>query len=99
MGTFPKILKKVKVVPIFKSGQKDLFENYRPLTKTSNFSEVIEKNLKVRLLNFMLKYKLLNKFHDNPIYDQNDLITVNDWYNTFFVKCRPNRYYNLFHEF
>ena len=42
-GVFPNILKIAKVIPIFKSGEKSLIENYKPISLLPVFSKVIEK--------------------------------------------------------
>ena len=42
-GIFPDELKIAKVIPIFKSGNKDLIENYRPISILSVFTKVFEK--------------------------------------------------------
>ena len=45
-GTFPKVLEIAKVIPIYKSGQKDSVNNYRLISLLSPFSKVIEKLIK-----------------------------------------------------
>ena len=47
-GTFPKVLKIAKVIPIYKSGQKDNVNNYRPISLLSPLFKVIEKLIKTR---------------------------------------------------
>ena len=42
-GTFPQIFKTGKVIPIFKSGDKQLLLNYRPISLLPSLSEVLEK--------------------------------------------------------
>lgn len=41
-NTFPDIWKKAKVCPVFKSGEANQVENYRPISILSNFSKVFE---------------------------------------------------------
>ena len=43
MGIFPKRMKIAKVIPIFKSGKKDSFTNYRPASLLPQFSKILEK--------------------------------------------------------
>ena len=52
-GLFPIILKIAKVIPIFKAGEKQTVNNYRPISLLCPFSKVIEKIIKVRLLSFI----------------------------------------------
>ena len=42
-GIFPNVLKKAKVIPIFKSGDKSLAENYRPISLLPQISKIFEK--------------------------------------------------------
>ena len=44
MGFFPDRMKIAKVIPIFKSGLKDYFINYRPVHLLLQFSKILEKN-------------------------------------------------------
>ena len=43
MGFFPDRMKIAKVIPIFKSGLKDSFTNYRPVSLLPQFSKILEK--------------------------------------------------------
>ena len=58
-GLFPSILKIAKVIPIFKSGEKQTVNSYRPISLLSPFSKVIEKIIKVRLLSFIVRNDIL----------------------------------------
>lgn len=60
-GTFPTSLKTAKVIPIFKKGDRESIENYRPVSVLSAFSKVFERVLYNRISNFLKKYKLLNE--------------------------------------
>ena len=42
-GTFPNVFKKSKVIPIYKSGNKNDFNNYRPICLNIQFSKILEK--------------------------------------------------------
>ena len=43
MGIFSERMKIAKVSPIFKSGKKDSFTNYRPVSLLPHFSKILEK--------------------------------------------------------
>ena len=58
-GMFPRIFKTGKVIPIFKLGDKQLLQNYRPISLLPSLSKVLEKLIKNRLLNFFVKHKVL----------------------------------------
>ena len=59
LGLFPKIFKTVKVIPIFKSGNKKHIQNYRPISLLPSLSKVLEKLIKNHLMNFFGKYEII----------------------------------------
>ena len=61
-GIFPDELKIAKIVPIFKSGDKTLVSNYRPISVLSFFSKIFETILYNHLIEFIEKHDLLYKF-------------------------------------
>ena len=61
-STVPNIWKSAKVVPIFKSGNHDLPENYRPISVLPVLSKVFEKAVHYQLLQFFETNKLLSDF-------------------------------------
>ena len=61
-GIFPDELKIAKVIPIFKSGNKDLIENYRPISILSVFTKVFEKVMYKHLINFVDKNDILYNY-------------------------------------
>jgi hypothetical protein len=58
-GVVPDQLKIAKIVPIFKSGDPLLMDNYRPISLLSNFSKVLEKMCN-RLTQFLTENKILS---------------------------------------
>ena len=52
-------MKIAKVVPLLKTGQKDVFTNYRPVLLLPQFLKILEKLLCVRLDNFINKCKII----------------------------------------
>ena len=59
-GIFPDALKIAKIIPIYKSKEQNLLNNYRPISLLSSISKIFEKVLYKRLYNFV-KYKLSEK--------------------------------------
>ena len=49
---FPKSLKTAIVFPKFKTGNKHIITNYRPITTISNIAKILEKNMLLRLSKF-----------------------------------------------
>ena len=61
-GTFPKILKIGKITPVFKKGDSDIFDNYRPISMLPIFGKIFEKIIYSRLYSFLIS--------KNVIYDK-----------------------------
>jgi bisphosphoglycerate-dependent phosphoglycerate mutase len=60
-GRFPTALKKAVVIPIHKKGDKEIIDNYRPISLLSGFSKIFERAMSIRLLSFLRKYSLQNE--------------------------------------
>jgi len=60
VGKFPSVLKVARVVPVFKSGEKNSLNNYRPISNLSDISKVFEKLMYRRLLEFIKSNHILN---------------------------------------
>ena len=58
--TFPKLLKVARVVPGYKSGPKNIIDNYRPISNLPVFSKVFEKLTLRRYLSFVDHCSLLS---------------------------------------
>lgn len=56
----PSAWKQAKIVPIFKSGDKEKAENYRPISVLPVLSKLLEKAVHDQLLTFLESNKLLN---------------------------------------
>ena len=61
-GYFPSKLKCCRTVPIFKSGDPLLCDNYRPISLLSNISKILEKMVSIKLVNHLDNNKLLSKY-------------------------------------
>ena len=60
-GVVPDQLKITRVIPIFKTGDKRIFSNYRPVSALPIFSKLFERVIYNRLLNFLNKLSILSK--------------------------------------
>jgi exonuclease III len=58
-GLFPSKLKKSRVIPIFKSGQKSDCDNYRPISLLSSISKILEKIVAEKLLDHLTSNNIL----------------------------------------
>uniref|UniRef100_A0A669CB82 Reverse transcriptase domain-containing protein n=1 Tax=Oreochromis niloticus TaxID=8128 RepID=A0A669CB82_ORENI len=58
-GVFPQKMKVAKVIPIYKTGERHHFTNYRPVSILSQFSKILEKLFIKRFDSFVEKYELL----------------------------------------
>ena len=59
MGLFPKILKIGKVTPVFKKGDPQLFDNYRPISILPIFGKIFEKVIYCRLYSFFTSHMVI----------------------------------------
>ena len=60
-STFPLAGKQAKLVPIFKSGDTNKAENYRPISVLPALSKLLEKAVHSQLLEYLETNKLLNQ--------------------------------------
>ena len=60
-GKFPNLLKIAKIIPIFKSGDKTMVSNYRPISVLPVFAKVYEKIMANHLLEFLNSNNALYK--------------------------------------
>jgi hypothetical protein len=60
-GLFPSELKVARVTPIFKSGRKDSFDNYRPISILPALSKIFEKCVHKQLMNYLEVNGLLSE--------------------------------------
>ena len=60
-GIFPDLLKIARVVPIFKSGDRKLISNYRPVSILPIFSKVLERVIYNRLMSYVDKLHILSE--------------------------------------
>ena len=58
-GTFPQILKLGQITPIFKKGNTQLMENYRPVSTLPCFGKIFEKLIFNRFYNFIISKNIL----------------------------------------
>lgn len=58
-GKFPSEMKTAKVIPLYKSGDRHHFTNYRPVSLLSQFSKILEKLFIARLDTFLDKHNLI----------------------------------------
>ena len=61
IGKFPEVLKQAKVIPIHKSGPKNIASNYRPISVLSPTSKVLEKLFYVTLEEFFSLQNVITK--------------------------------------
>ena len=60
-GIFPSILKRARLTPVFKSGNKNDRSNYRPISSLHYVSKIFERCMVIRLTKFFFKYDLFSK--------------------------------------
>ena len=60
-GYFPNILKKFKIIPLYKSVDRKKPENYRPISLLPQLSKILERLIKNQILNFINKHNIINE--------------------------------------
>lgn len=60
-GIFPDQLKYSLIKPIFKKGNKNAVENYRPISLLPSFSRIFEKAMSARLLEFCIRNRIFSE--------------------------------------
>ena len=60
-GIFPSELKMAKIIPLYKSGDSLLMQNYRPISLLSPFGKILEKLMASRLTDFLHKFNILHE--------------------------------------
>ena len=61
-GIVPKDMKIAKVIPLHKQGNKNIFNNYRPISILPSFSKLLEKIVAIKLLTFLEQF---NQFYQH----------------------------------
>ena len=87
-GVFPRQMKIANIVPIYKSGDNTLFNNYRPVSVLPLFSKILERIVYNRLIEFFNKHSVLYdyQFGFRKLYSTHmALITLIDKLAPFFL--------------
>ena len=61
-GVFPSELKLAKVIPLYKGGDKELMNNYRPISILPLYSKLFERIMHSRLWSYINRNNLLYKY-------------------------------------
>ena len=59
-GIVPDKMKIAKVIPLFKSGDNNIYQNYRPVSVLPSLSKIIENIVYYRLIDYINKFDILN---------------------------------------
>ena len=83
-GNFPSEWKKANILPVYKSGEKDVVGNYRPIALTNTLSRVLEKCVSLQITAYTQEQNLIsnNQHGFRPKHStENVLIDLfNHWY-------------------
>ena len=60
LGTFPDAFKIAQVIPLFKGGDKENVNSYRPISLLPVLGKLFEKVISLRTVNYIDKFKLLS---------------------------------------
>ena len=59
-GVVPDSMKIARVMPIFKNGDRQLMNNYHPISILNTFSKILERVVYIRTTHFLEKYNILS---------------------------------------
>ena len=62
-GVVPVEWKEANIIPLFKKGSRNKSDNYTPVSLTSAICKLFERLIKDQMLDFLVRYKLLNPSH------------------------------------
>ena len=79
-GIVPLQLKIAKVNPIFKSGDNQIFSNYRPISILPSISKILEKIMYTRLFDFVTKNEILSPHQYGFRPNRSTYMAINDLY-------------------
>ena len=77
-GIFPDVFKIAQVIPLFKGGDKENCNNYRPISLLPAIGKLLEKLLFVRLTNHLNSYDILSKHQYGFRQNHSTELAVND---------------------
>ena len=65
-GTFPNIFKIAKVIPLFKGGDRDNVNNYRPISLLPALAKLFEKLISSRILDYIQRIAICYMIRSDP---------------------------------
>ena len=92
IGIFPDLLKIAKVHPIYKSGDRDQFINYRPISVLNSFSKVFEKVIFNRLLNYINSQNIISHCQYGFRQNQATFMAITEMYDKISLAIDRNEY-------
>ena len=91
-GDIPSIWKKSIIIPLFKKGNKQNPNNYRPISLTSPVARTLERLIARDIINFLLTHHLLSENQFGFIKGRSTKLqlisTLNEWYTAINNKNR-----------
>ena len=97
-SSFPDEWKMARVTPIFKNGQRNLPENYRPISVVPVISKIMERILYDQLCNYLTKFRILSDcqfgFRKSHSTTTALLDCTNEWYVNLVVLIDLNKVLN-----
>ena len=86
-GTFPDIWKRPNIIPVHKKGDKQIVDNYRPVSLLPIFGKILEKLLFNSIMDFLEENNLLNSnqsgFRSNDSSESQLLSIVHNIFSSF----------------
>jgi hypothetical protein len=91
-GQFPDCLKCARVVPVFKSGSKEIPSNYRPISTLPFMSKVFERVMFNRLNSFFKRYNIISQHQFGFQQQKSTTDAVLQFTESVYSSYRENKY-------
>ena len=81
-GIFPEKLKTSRTVPIFKSGDRNNIDNFRPISLVNTISKILEKTVALKLTNYLQINKIISPWQfgfQRNLSTEHNLINVTNY--------------------
>ena len=95
-GRFPKALKRSTIIPIYKNGDRNEVNNYRPITLTSVFHKIFEKVVLEQIWDYINKYNIINDYQYGFRKGHNTIHAIIVFINNIYMKIKKEKVIGLF---
>lgn len=89
-GVFPEILKLAKIVPIYKKGDTEKVENFRPIALLSVISKIVERILFDKIISFLTSNNILHSAQHGFLKNRSTTTAIHDFLSKLYDSVGKN---------